>query len=360
MRRRQKKVSYFGGAGLSSLGYDNFLFCQSTSGSAAILAGDARAVHYGYIGRMATESSVILRCPAELVNEALALVLCDLAPSERREIASLMSAADSTEVAQEPLFIARRGEALCGAAWGQRQPGNYAIFWPPQLLPGEAAQTASFLAEAVVHDLDAAGIVLSQSLLAAPGPALVKMLQHVGFQHSADLLYLTCESGRFPIVVPTPSGIEFEEYTAAERGRLTRVIEQTYKDTMDCTALDGARDLEDVMNGYQATGVFRPQNWLIVRHQSEDIGVLLLADHPQARQVELMYMGIVLEWRGRGWGRQIALYAQWRAHQANAERILVAVDAANRPAVDVYRSTGFEIWDRRAVFLRFLPRKSES
>jgi ribosomal protein S18 acetylase RimI-like enzyme len=71
-----------------------------------------------------------------------------------------------------------------------------------------------------------------------------------------------------------------------------------------------------------------------------------------------MYMGIVPEWRGRGWGQQIARHAQWLARGANAQRILVAVDAANTPAVDVYRSTGFEIWDRRVVFLRFPPRNS--
>ena len=41
--------------------------------------------------------------------------------------------------------------------------------------------------------------------------------------------------------------------------------------------------------------------------------MLLLADHPKARHWELMYMGLVPEVRGRGWGRQIARYAQWLA-----------------------------------------------
>ncbi len=114
--------------------------------------------------------------------------------------------------------------------------------------------------------------------------------------------------------------------------------------------------LDHVINGYQATGVFRPENWLFVRSGGQDVGVLLLADHPKGRHWELMYMGLVPEVRGRGWGRQITRYAQWLARGAGVERIVVAVDAANSPAVAVYRDTGFELWDQRAVYVRFPKR----
>jgi ribosomal protein S18 acetylase RimI-like enzyme len=177
-------------------------------------------------------------------------------------------------------------------------------------------------------------------------------LQHVGFQHITDLLYLSCEAGRFPDAAPLCE-IEFAEYSTPLRTRLMQLVERTYEGTLDCTALDGARDMDDVINGYQATGAFRPQNWFFVRADGDDVGVLLLADHPAARHWELMYMGLVPEVRGRAWGRQIAQYAQWLARAARSERLLVAVDAANSPAAAVYRSTGFEIWERRSVFLRF-------
>ena len=105
---------------------------------------------------------------------------------------------------------------------------------------------------------------------------------------------------------------------AANGERLADVIQRTYEGTLDCTALDGARDMDDVIDGYKATGVFRRQNWMFVRHGGADVGVLLLADHPAARQWELMYMGLVPEYRGSGWGRQIAHYAQWLARGAAA------------------------------------------
>jgi ribosomal protein S18 acetylase RimI-like enzyme len=71
-----------------------------------------------------------------------------------------------------------------------------------------------------------------------------------------------------------------------------------------------------------------------------------------------MYMGLVPEARGRGWGRQITQHAQWSASRAGVERIVLAVDRVNEPALRMYRSTGFEMWDRRCVYVRF-PLKSE-
>ncbi len=303
---------------------------------------------------MSLGASEIVRCPAELRAEALALVLCDLAPSQRREIVRpLLNVEGETERGRELLYVARRGDEVRGAAWGQRQPGNIVVFWPPRLAAGENAQTAYPLAEAVVREIDELAYDVAQALLLTPDAETVNVMRFVGFRHLADLLYMACESDRFPLKAPEPSEIEFEEYRGTQRGRLMLLVDHTYEGTLDCTALNGARDIQDVINGYQATGVYRPQNWHFVRAQGRDVGVLLLADHPQSRQLELMYMGLVPEARGRGWGRQIARYAQWLGRGAHVERILVAVDATNTPAEATYRSTGFEIWERRSAYLRF-------
>lgn len=303
---------------------------------------------------MPIEAVEIIRCPADHRAEALALVLCDLAPSIRREISGNLPAADDAhELAHEPLFIARRGDKLCGAAWGQRQSGNIAVFWPPQLDVAEEQQTAYRLADVVIGALDETSIEMTQAFLPAPDPPTVDVLQHAGFRHLADLLYLSCESSKFPLAAPEPSELDYVPYNSTQRGRLKQLITRTYENTLDCTALDGVRDIEHVINGYQAAGVYRPENWLFVRSAGDDVGLLLLADHPHARHWELTYLGLVPEARGRGWGRQVTRYAQWLARGANVERIVVAVDAANSPAIDVYRRSGFEMWDRRAVYVRF-------
>jgi len=299
-------------------------------------------------------ASEIIVCPAERRAEAVALVLADLAPSQRREIAGgLPDAGNTADRTDEPLYVALRDGRLTGAAWGQRQAGNIAVFWPPQLASGEHAATADQLAEAVVGALDRSAIEMMQVVLPAIDDSVIELLNHVGFRHLADLIYLTCEANRFPSSRSAASELEFVAYDDAQRHRLETLIERTYEGSLDCAALNGARSIDEVVNGYQATGMFRPENWLFVRHDRADVGVLLMADHAAAGHWELMYMGLTPEARGRGWGGQITRHAQVLAGRAKVQRIVVAVDEKNIPALRMYGRTGFEAWDRRTVYIRF-------
>ena len=53
-------------------------------------------------------------------------------------------------------------------------------------------------------------------------------------------------------------------------------------------------------------------------------------------------------------------HAQQLAHAAGVERIVLAVDAENIPAIKMYNETGFMAWDRRTVFVRFATEESQS
>jgi ribosomal protein S18 acetylase RimI-like enzyme len=297
----------------------------------------------------------VVRCPPNRQIEALSLVLCEIAPSQRREIGGdqLRSPPEIDSLPADGLFVAMRGDVLCGAVWVQPQPGNTAVLWPPKRVAGEPRQTAYPLLHAAINWLDSTVIGMAQVLLPTRDEPDVPMLESVGFSHLAELLYLTCESVRFPVEPLPKPNLQFAPYEERERQRLGNLIEQTYVDSLDCPALNGARGIEDIIAGYKATGVFRPEIWQIVRHEENDIGVLVLADHPSAQHWELVYMGLVPQARGRGWGRQITQHAQALARRANVARIVLAVDAANSPALSMYRAAGFEMWDRRFVYLRF-------
>jgi hypothetical protein len=147
--------------------------------------------------------------------------------------------------------------------------------------------------------------------------------------------------------------------------RLSGIIQNTYVDTQDCPAIHDLRPIDDVVSTYRAVGTFNPAWWFFVRQNNADIGCLLLADRPQERNCELVYMGIVPEARGHARGIEIARYAQCVAGQCagneknsaikrrhRVERMVLAVDAANSPAIVTYAAAGFQAWDRRSVFLR--------
>ena len=309
---------------------------------------------------MSAAAIEIVPCPAVLGREALALVLQEIAPEQRLLIAPPLGGdSGMTSVAVEGLWIARCGEELCGAAWGQRQPGNTAIFWPPQTLDGAETNTAVRLSQAVVASLDAASVGLTQVLLPDRESVVIRTLESVGFRYLADLLYLNWEASaqaglRQPQTSSERAGpLQFEPFAESQRPRLSRLVERTYEGTQDCAAMNGKRSIDDVIDGYRATGDFRPENWLFVRNEQQDVGVLLLAEHADARHFELVYMGLLPAARGHGWGLFVAQYAQWLAIRAGVERLVLAVDAANLPALAMYRDAGFAAWDRRSVFVRF-------
>jgi ribosomal protein S18 acetylase RimI-like enzyme len=294
---------------------------------------------------------VIVRCPPDRREEALSLVLCEIAPSQRREIARDLSTAQADKSSAHRLYVAVRHDQVCGAVWVQPQPGRTAVLWPPQLVHAEGVSTANALAQAAEKELDRLDASLAQVLLPPGENSSIAVLSAIGFQHLADLLYLSCEANRFG-TVPARSDLSFVAYHDAEHERFARLVDQTYENTLDCAALNGVRCMDDVLDGYRATGTFHAENWLRVCGAGQDVGVVILADHPQAAHWELMYMGLVPAARGRGWGRQIVKHAQWLARCAGVERIVLAVDAVNEPALAMYRAAGFEAWDRRAVYVR--------
>ena len=105
-------------------------------------------------------------------------------------------------------------------------------------------------------------------------------------------------------------------------------------------------------------GVFRPENWLFVRSGAKDVGVLLLADHGMSQHWELVYMGLVPAARGKRIGAAIVQHAQQLVHRAGVARLVLAVDAANSPAIKMYNESGFIAWDTRIVYVRFAPANS--
>jgi GNAT superfamily N-acetyltransferase len=156
-----------------------------------------------------------------------------------------------------------------------------------------------------------------------------------------------------------PSDLEFEPYRESQHDRLAALVARTYENSLDLPILDDLRTPEEVLEGYRHNGVFRPEAWRFVRRAGEDIGCLLLTEHTH-QQWELIYMGLVPHARGGGLGRAITSFAQTLVRGFGGSQLLLAVDAANAPALAAYGRTGFLPWRRCSVFLKVLdPAKRE-
>jgi ribosomal protein S18 acetylase RimI-like enzyme len=277
---------------------------------------------------------------------ALELLLSPFSPPERREKLARLRA----ETPPAALWVAYRGIELVGAIRSSAPAGRAATVSRPKARPGEPEATARALVEHAVRALEAQGVQLVQAVVESDRRSDIDRFVACGFRHVADLLYLVSSAAAFPDAPPA-NELAFVAYDTAGPARLARVVERTYEGSLDCPALEGARDVNDVLAGYRASGPFDPGRWLLVRQGGEDVGCLLLADDLPGEQWELVYMGVVPEARGRGLGLAMARHAQWMARCAQRKRLVLAVDEANLPAKRAYAAAGFVSWDARSVLV---------
>jgi ribosomal protein S18 acetylase RimI-like enzyme len=176
-----------------------------------------------------------------------------------------------------------------------------------------------------------------------------------GFPKLAELAYLFAETTPMPghgREMRRLGSLDFVSFAGDYPQRLAELLEQTYVGTLDCPGLDGVRSMPDVLDGYRAQGRHAPSDWYFVREKGDDVGALILADHPGYGNCEVVYMGVIPQARGRGFGEQMMRFALEVAAQRGAERLVLAVDAGNTPALAAYRRVGFLQWDRRIVYAR--------
>jgi ribosomal protein S18 acetylase RimI-like enzyme len=144
---------------------------------------------------------------------------------------------------------------------------------------------------------------------------------------------------------------------------------QSYRESLDCPALNGLRDVEDVIAGHKASGggidAFDPSWWFLLRERGEPLAVLLLARTaaPHAA-AELVYLGLVPAARGRGVGdilmRQ-ALHVVSSSiddRSTNTASLALAVDARNKPALNLYHRHGLRRVGCKRALMRQLRAES--
>jgi mycothiol synthase len=171
-----------------------------------------------------------------------------------------------------------------------------------------------------------------------------------GFKYLANLLYL--QSDTKLLHLPQTPPLDWLFYNQDTHSLFAQVIEGTYQDSLDCGSLNGVRHIEDILASHKATGQFDPQHWLIGLRNHEPVGVILLAYMEEHTCYEVVYMGCVPAWRGRGYGSSLLAQAFSLAAARNVFAVSVSVDEKNLPARKLYNSFGFREVMRRAVWIR--------
>ena len=259
----------------------------------------------------------------------------------------------SSAAEMDGLIDARRGEKIVGVCRSEILPGRIASISSPTIDDAEADELAvDLLVEAVAYATSQRA-QLARTLIGDPHGRIGAWYRIAGFHYLTDRIEMSCGIGRNHLH-PSTAPLEFEAYSPATHARFVAIIERTYIDSQDCSQLNGLRKVEDVLDSYRSSGEFSSDRWVIARHENADVGCVIVTDYSIEERCELLYLGLVQEVRGRGWGLPLVRKAQWLTHQVYRDQLVLAVDSQNRPALKTYLAAGFVEVERQAVMVRVL------
>jgi ribosomal protein S18 acetylase RimI-like enzyme len=258
------------------------------------------------------------------------------------------------ELDADGLIVCRAGGRMVGAGAGVALPGATGLVWPPSAVAGPQAQVVEdHLVQGLNRWLRQRGCKFGQALLDAEEIAHGAALLRNGYTHITDLFYLKkdlAEPRNLPGGRHAP-GLMCEDYTSCPRELFHSTLLASYQDTLDCPELNDARTADEIVTGYLAMPGCRPERWWLARLHGEAAAVLVLTEVASASTWDLTYLGVVPAARGRGVGRVLTHKALTEARATGAAQITLTLDARNRPASQLYGSFGFDVFDRRAVYL---------
>ncbi len=302
-----------------------------------------------------SESAVVIE-PArrEEVAAAFRLLFQHLDEEDRESrVANALKMLRDQELNPSGALVARTDGHLQGALFCQSVAGASGLLWPPQTQP-HCREIEDQLIDHACRLLADQGAKLVQSLLTLEETSLGASLERNGFAHITQLWYMRHDLEIPAELLHQTDHLEYVSYASCDRSAFHQTLLRTYESTQDCPEVNGVREIEEVIAGHKSQGRHDAETWWLASHRGRSIGVLMLGEMADLKSWELLYLGVVPEARGRGFGRELARKALWEARAAEAPQLTLSVDARNSPALNLYQEIGFEAYDQREVFLKRL------
>jgi ribosomal protein S18 acetylase RimI-like enzyme len=239
---------------------------------------------------------------------------------------------------------------------GVPSPGQTAMLFATH--PANQAEVVPIgrLIDHACHGLKARQVDLAQALL-DPGDSIAQScFAEAQFTMLARLSYMerAIRSADARLQVSLPQGFVIERYDRRQRDELVRLLDQTYIDTLDCPGLIGLRDARDILTGHESVGEVSAHEWHVLRHEGNAVGVVMLNPALTGATVELVYLGLAPEARGKNLGIMLLRAGLARLALRKERCVTLAVDQDNGPAVALYKREGFRGVLERSAMIRSL------
>lgn len=298
----------------------------------------------------------------------------EVATALRLVLGSAGAPADDAHVFDFAQFAARRGIDVAQTwladvggelAWAVLpivSPGRTMLLLGPSGAPRHAghAAAAGMVVDAVCAHFAGRGVQLAQVLLDPPDTPSHRLYERQGFARVAQLVYLQVAARRRATPPPVPAGFQWARYGQQSHAAFRDLIARTYHQSLDCPTLNGLRDMEDVLAGHKASGTFDAGLWMLLCEGDAPRGALLLSRAQPADALELVYLGLAPDARGRGLGDLMMRQALAITAASGAGRLSLAVDSNNVPALKLYYRHGMQRVGAKMALMRQLRARDAS
>lgn len=292
---------------------------------------------------------------AEVVP-ALQLILgSDGRAADQDHVLELMKVTAQRGIDLADIWITENRGGIVWAALPVVSPGRTVLFFGTSAtLMNEDLSGMDAGIEAVCRHYAGQGIQLAQMLIDPVDQRTVATYLRHDFKLMAELVYLQRTLRRAKPPAPLPGEFRILNYSDQTHAAFAAAVLASYEKSLDCPAMNGLRDIEDILAGHKAAGVFDPNDWFLLLHGSDPVAVLLLGMNHQADGMELVYLGLSPQVRGYGLGNYFMQVAEARVCERKVSKLSLAVDAANAPALKLYYRHGMKQMTRKLALMRML------
>jgi len=283
---------------------------------------------------------------------ALGLILTGRASAQSPGVEQFLRFAAEQQLAVTETWAAVVNDTPVAAALLIPAAGRASMLFVSAIVDDESADMAAAVVRCMCAGQDPSQTHIVQALLDEQQQDEAEALRQAGFTSLATLVYQERDFGHDePPVMDLPQGFTLQTWRPNRRSQFGDAIVATYEDTQDCPGLLGMRQIEDILDGHRASGIFSPDTWFLLLDGDAPAGVMLFNRVPTRNAGELVYFGLAPRCRGRGLAKRLLTHGLATMGKHGVDLIMLAVDDQNAPAKRLYASLGFVSTSRKHALI---------
>jgi ribosomal protein S18 acetylase RimI-like enzyme len=275
-------------------------------------------------------------------------------PPSGAQVAEFIHSTPQRRIDLSAMWVAESRGKLVWAVLPVLNPGKTLLLLTGSNITDSTVPAAAQLVTELCDYFGQREVHLTQALFEPEHAQARQLFANLGFTQVAELIYLQGTVPRIAKSPPLPDAMRFLAYSPENHGLFADGILQRYRDSLDCPALGGLRDIEDIIAGHRATGEHVPGMWQLLVENDQPRGVLLLSRIPHTDAVELVYLGLSVQARGKGLGTVLMQQAMHLTVTDHRRSLTLAVDSKNEPALRLYFRHGMQRIAARVAMIRDL------